>query len=244
MRRIRLINPNTTQAMTDACVESIQPLFDDQTCLDGVTAKSGPQSIEGHFDGALGAIGLLEAIAEDTLADGYIVACFDDTGLDAARCMVSAPVIGIGEAAFHFASMLANRFAVITTLSRSVPILEDNLQRYGLDKRCAAVLATDISVLDLESGKTDVESLMEEKIRHAQSLGAEAIVLGCAGMTRMTRRLSDKFNMPVVDGVTAAAAIVRGLTDVGLKTSKVGGYATPNPKKHGGMLSAFDLSKK
>ncbi len=242
MRRIRLINPNTTQAMTDACVEAIRPIFDEQTCLEGVAARSGPQSIEGHFDGALGAIGLLEAIAEDPLADGYIVACFDDTGLDAARCMVSAPVVGIGEAAFHLASMLANRFAVITTLSRSIPVIEDNLQRYGMGRRCAAVLSTNISVLDLESEEIDVESRMEEQISHALALGAEAIVLGCAGMTVMTKKLSDKFGIPVIDGVTAAATIVRGLAELGLKTSKVGGYAVPNPKTYSGLLSAFDPS--
>lgn len=240
MLRIRLINPNTTQAMTDACAETIQPMLNDQIRLEAITVKSGPQSIEGHFDGALGAIGLLETLTKDPDADGYIVACFDDTGLDAARCLVDGPVVGIGEAAYHYATMLACRFAVITTLSRSIPVLEANLERYGLNKRCAAVLSTDISVLDLENEEIDVEGRMEDQIRHAQSLGAEAIVLGCAGMTAMTKRLSDKFGMPVVDGVTAAFTIIRGLAELGLQTSKIGGYATPNLKNYSGLLTPLN----
>ena len=79
-----------------------------------------------------------------------IVACFDDTGLDAARCLTAAPVVGIGEAGFHFASMLSNKFSVVTTLSRSVPAIEHNLVRYGLAHRCARVRASDVPVLELE----------------------------------------------------------------------------------------------
>ena len=70
-----------------------------------------------------------------------LIACFDDTGLDAARCAVAAPVIGIGEAAFHMASLVAGKFSVVTTLARSIPAIEHNLAKYGLAsaaaRRCA-----------------------------------------------------------------------------------------------------------
>ena len=49
-------------------------------------------------------------------ADAFVIACFDDTGLDAARCATGAPVVGIGEAAFHMASLIAGKFSVVTTL--------------------------------------------------------------------------------------------------------------------------------
>ena len=83
-------------------------------------------------------------------AEAHVIACFDDTGLDAARSAVVAPVVGIGEAAFHVASLVSSRFTVITTLARSVPIIERNLANTGLATRCARVRATDIPVLALD----------------------------------------------------------------------------------------------
>ena len=79
-----------------------------------------------------------------------MIACFDDTGLEAARALAGAPVIGIGEAAFHVASLVAHRFSVVTTLSRAVATIETNLVKYGLDRRCARVRACDVAVLELD----------------------------------------------------------------------------------------------
>ena len=82
----------------------------------------GPASIEGYYDEAFSVPGMLAEIAraEPRGVDGIVIACFDDTGLEAARQAASAPVIGIGEAAFHLASLVAHKFTVITTLSRSI----------------------------------------------------------------------------------------------------------------------------
>src|SRR5215831_11012183 len=82
--------------------------------------------------------------------DTTIIVCFDGTGLDAARCLSDAPVIGIGEAAFHFATLLAPKFGVVTTLARSVAPIERNLIKYGLGSRCAGVRAANVEVLELE----------------------------------------------------------------------------------------------
>ena len=113
--------------------------------------------------------GLLQRIAEGEAdgADAHIIACFDDTGLDAARALADAPVIGIGEAGFHLASLLAHRFAVVTTLSRSVPVLENNLLRYGLERRCARVRASDVPVLELDNPPSNARAKIGHEIRRA-----------------------------------------------------------------------------
>ena len=77
---------------------------------------------------------------------------------DAARALADAPVVGIGEAAFHMASLLAHRFAVVTTLARSIGVIETNLLRYGLDRRCARVRASDVAVLELEDPASDARA--------------------------------------------------------------------------------------
>ena len=157
-----------------------------------------------------------------------VIACFDDTGLDAARCAVEVPVVGIGEAAFHAASLLSCKFSVVTTLRRSVPGIEANLLRYGLDRRCARVRASEVPVLELERDDPATLARIETEIRLAlEEDGAEAIVLGCSGMANLAKRLSDKFGVPVLEGVTCATALIEALAALGLKTSKIGGYASP-----------------
>ena len=75
----------------------------------------GPPSIEGYYDEALATPGLLAEVAagEREGCDGYVIACFGDPGLYAARELARGPVIGIAEAAMHAASVLAPGFSVV-----------------------------------------------------------------------------------------------------------------------------------
>ena len=150
--RLLVVNPNTTASMTRKIGAAATRAAVPGTEIVAVNPRTGPVSIEGYFDEAISVPGLLDVVRHAQGIDGVVVACFDDTGLDAVRCLTAAPVIGIGEAGFHFASVLSNKFSVVTTLSRSVPAIEHNLVRYGLAHRCARVRASDVPVLDLEKG--------------------------------------------------------------------------------------------
>jgi allantoin racemase len=193
-------------------------------------------SIEGHVDGALAVPGLLDEIlrGETDGVDAHVIACFDDTGLDAARALAAAPVIGIGEAAYHVAGLIAGRFTVVTTLSRSVPILEENLARYGLAARCARVRAAEVPVLDLEKpgamARERIAGEIGEALRYDR---ADAIVLGCAGMADLAASFAERFAVPVVEGVSAAVKLAEALVGLRLATSKAGGWAAPRDKSDG-----------
>jgi len=183
--------------------------------------------------------GLLEEIAKAPDADAFVVACFDDTGLEAARCATAAPVIGIGEAAFHMASLIADKFSVVTTLPRSIAAIEKNLLKYGLAARCARVRAADVPVLALEE-PGDARGLIEaEIVRALAEDGAEAIVLGCAGMTDLARDLEGRVGAPVLDGVACAVGLAEMLARLGLRTSKRNSYAAPLPKTYTGMFAIY-----
>jgi allantoin racemase len=198
-----------------------------------VNPKDGPPSIEGYYDEAMSLPGMLSEIAkgEAAGADAHIIACFDDTGLEAARCLAEAPVIGIGEAAFHVASLIAHRFSVITTLSRSIAAIETNLLKYGLDRRCARVRAAEVPVLALEDPASTARRDISAEIARAKLEDrAGAIVLGCAGMTDLAASLSSEHGLPVVDGVAAAVKLAEALCVLRLKTSKLDAYATPRVK--------------
>ncbi|MYF89197.1 MAG: aspartate/glutamate racemase family protein [Boseongicola sp. SB0676_bin_33] len=220
-----VVNPNTTASMTETIDRAARRVARPGTRIVTVGSESGPPSIQGYHDGALCLAGMLEQIERHGNVDGVVIACFDDTGLDAVRCMVDAPVLGIGQSACYAAKMLSNRFTVITTLSRSVPLLEANLQRYGLTPPCARVRATDIPVLELEemsSATMDTMRLViEAAIREDRS---DAIVLGCAGMTDLVQRFSTEFGLPVIDGLSCAVTMTEALVASGLRTSKAGAY--------------------
>src|SRR5215211_8375065 len=160
--RILVVNPNTTASMTRKIAAAAADAASHGTEIVAVNPDSGPPSIEGYFDEAFSVPGLIDEIRKACAIDAHVIACFDDTGLDAARCIAEAPVIGIGEAAFHMASLVAGRFGVVTTLSRSVPAIEHNLVRYGLASRCRRVRASEVPVLALEDPASDARQRVSE----------------------------------------------------------------------------------
>ncbi len=238
--RILVINPNTTSSMTDKIAATARAVAASGSEIVATQPAMGPVSIEGYYDEAFAVPGLIGEIRSADSPDAIVLACFDDTGLDAARCATDVPVIGIGEAGYHFASMVANRFGVVTTLSRSVPALEHNLMRYGLAARCAGVRASDVPVLDLEREGSDARDRIAAEIELSLTLDrAEAIVLGCAGMTDLARALEEQFQVPVIDGVASAVKLAESMVSLGIKTSRRGGYAPPGRKTYRGILQDY-----
>lgn len=240
--RLTVINPNTTRAMTEGIAAAARSAASAGTEIVGVQPSAGPASIEGVYDGALAAPGVVEEIlrAEAGGSDAHIIACFDDTGLDAARAAAVKPVIGIGEAAFHIASLVAHRFTVITTLSRSVPVIERNLAVTGLMARCARVRATDIPVLALDDPARGARKRISDMIATAiRDDGADGIVLGCAEMANLAGDLSVTHQLPVIDGVSAAVRLAESVAGLRLTTSKRGLWASPLPKPYAGAFASF-----
>lgn len=224
--KLLLINPNTTASMTQKAAVAARRVARPDTEIVATNPTDGPYSIEGFYDVALCLPGLLQEAKRHPDVDAVIIACFDDTGLDAMRCLLDVPVIGIGEAGYHAAAFLAYRFSVVTTLSRSVAGISDNLRRYGLAAKCASVRATDIPVLKLEEGDPACLGQIRAEIAAAiEQDKAEAIVLGCAGMADLMQALSEEFGIPVIDGVSCAVGMAEALVAAGLSTSKSGAYA-------------------
>jgi allantoin racemase len=240
--RILVVNPNTTAAMTDKIGQAARAVAASGTEIIAVNPADGPVSIEGYYDEAFSVPGLLAEIAKGEALGiaAHIIACFDDTGLEAARSLAAAPVIGIGEAAFHLATLLGHRFSVVTTLSRSIAAIETNLTKYGLTGRCARVRACEVPVLSLDDPASNASALISAEIERAkQEDRAEAIVLGCAGMADLAARLTEKHGLPVIDGVASAVKLAEALGTLGLRTSKIGAYAAPRPKPYLGSFARF-----
>lgn len=234
--KIHLINPNSTASMTEIAAAAARQSLHSGTELLVSTGNRAPASIEGHADAALAVPEMLQAIlaAEDAGAMAHVIACFDDPGLHAAREIATMPVIGICQAALQTAANLSARFSVVTTLPRSVAIIEDLVHHYGMRHACVKVRSVEMAVLDLEKDRAaTVAKLVAEIDRAIAEDAAEAIVLGCAGMADLCATLSAACGLPVIDGVVAATKMAEGYAALGYATSKRCSYAVPLPKTGG-----------
>jgi allantoin racemase len=234
--RLALINPNTDARHTEAMGDVAREVLPQPAEVTAVSPERGPASIESAADSVVAAAEVAALVRELPAHDAYLVACFGDPGVGAARELTEAPVVGIGEAAYQAAATIARRFAVITTLRRSIPELEDSLERYGMRARCVAVEPLDIPVADQGSHNPGTTAAIVEAGRRvvAQN-GAEALVLACGGMADVARAVREQVGVPVCDGVAYGALTAYSLWRCGLTTSKAGAYARPEPIAYAGM---------
>lgn len=243
MTHIQVINPNTARAMTESIGQCARAAAALTTTITAVNPEMGPESIESHYDTALAVPGVLTEIGRAEAAgqvDGYVIACFGDPGLDAARELATGPVIGTAEAAMHAAALLGRGFSVVTTLSRTVGRAWDLADRYGFASLCRAVHASDIPVLDLEDPSSSARKVLAELCAYAvEHDRCDSIVLGCAGMASFREELSRHIGVPVIDGVAAAVKLAESLVALGLGTGKRGEFARPGPKRYTGLLKDF-----
>ena len=168
---IKLINPNTTEAMSRMIDEAASLVASPGTRIVTATSRSGAASIEGHYDEAMSILGIVDEIMREPEAEAYVIACFGDPGLLAAREITTAPVLGIAEAAMHAATFVATGFSVVTTLERTRIISEHLVRKYGMEHFCRRVRATDVPVLELERPKIKRQSRHSRRMRTRPSGG-------------------------------------------------------------------------
>ena len=198
------------------------------TQISVVSLDWGTASIECYRDEALAVPGILaKAVqAEQEGADGVIIDCMDDPGLDAARELVSIPVVGPAQASMHLAALLGHRFSVLTTLEQDIPMVEAQVARYGLATKLASVRALNIPVLSLDD---DVEATMQVLVNLSEGAvredGAHVIVPGCTGLAGLAPRIQAGLaergcEVPVLDPPSVAMKLAESLVDLGQAHSK------------------------
>lgn len=202
-----IINPNSTSSMTDSMLAQARRAAP-ELAFEGWTSHDGPPAIQGKADGEAARIPLLKLVkqASSQGADGIIIGCFDDTALEDAAALADCPVIGIGQASFHYAALRNWRFSVVTTLSVSKPIIQSNIERHGLGHVVSKVRASEIPVLELESNTNRASKVVaQEALVAEQEDGISAIVLGCAGMVEIVDAVRSQLSAVVIDPIECAA---------------------------------------
>ncbi|MCO7122998.1 aspartate/glutamate racemase family protein [Ihubacter massiliensis] len=241
--KIKVINPNTTTSMTDAIEKAAAACAFPGTEIYAATPEWGPASIECFVDDYLAVPGVIQEIyqGEKDGMDAYVIACFGDPGLQAAKECTQKPVLGIAEAAIAAVKMAAPSFSVISVLERSKKITEDLILQYGAERACRSVRATGLSVLEFERDPEKGRRALHRESKCAlERDGAESIVLGCAGFVDFAKELEKDLGIPVIDGVVPAVKFAEAFVGMGLNTSKQNSWGYPEKKE----LRGFELFRK
>lgn len=231
--RILILNVNTIESMTRAIGDSARQAASPGTEIVELTPDFGADSCEGNFESYLAAIAVMDKVMSYREPfDAVIQAGYGEHGREGLQELLDVPVVDITEAAASTAQFLGHKYSVVTTLDRTVPLIEDRLKLAGLTDRLASVRASGLGVLELESDpQRAVAAIVEQSKQAVEQDKAEVICLGCGGMAELEEQVKTATGVPIVDGVRAAVTIAESLVRLGLSTSKVRTYAPPRPKK-------------
>jgi allantoin racemase len=210
-QRIRVINPNSNDAVTRGLDAALAPLrFENGPEIICSTLAEGPFGIESQADADSVVMPLVRLIEADNASDAFVIACFSDPGLHACREGTSRPVFGIAECGVLTALARADRFGVIAIGRRSIARHLRYLRQMGAMDRFAGERSIDMSVAETASGEKTLERMIEVGRDLKEEDGANAVVMGCAGMARHRLALEQALGLPVVDPTQAAVTMAIG----------------------------------
>jgi len=212
MLPILVINPNSTEAVTAGIDRALEPLrCDEGPPIECVTLADGPPGIESQAQADAVIAPMCKLIGErNDSASAFVIACFSDPGLHAARETTSKPVLGIAESAMVTALTMGERFGIISILEGSIPRHARAVRAAGLTERFAGDIAIGIGVTDLAGDDAVLERLVAAGSRLRDDYGAAVVILGCAGMAAYRKRCQHALRIPVVDPTQAATTLAIG----------------------------------
>ncbi|MEM1382396.1 MAG: aspartate/glutamate racemase family protein [Pseudomonadota bacterium] len=210
-QRIRVINPNSNQAVTDGISAALDGLrFANGPAIICDTLAEGPFGIERQADVEQVAMPLARLVGGDNESDAFVIACYSDPGLHICREATDRPVFGIAECGVLTALARAERFGVIAIKGASIPRHMRYLRQMGLTGRLAGERPLEMSVAESASGEDTLSRMVEIGAALRDGDGADAVVMGCAGMARHREPLEDALRVPVIDPTQAAVAMALG----------------------------------
>jgi allantoin racemase len=207
-----LVNPNTTQAITDRLAAAARAAARRGTRIVAVTGRRGPAVIRSRADNAAAARECLAlARAHAPGCDAILLGVSLDTALAGLRSRHRVPVIGMSEAGMIAASLLAPRFALLTFGLHMVPVYRELATGYGFGARLAGVAAVDFAPTAAFSEPAKVQAATLAECRALARRGAGAVVLAGAVFAGMRRDLQPRCALPLVDGIQCAVALAEAM---------------------------------
>jgi len=212
MKPIIVINPNSTEAVTAGIDRSIEPLrMVGGPPIECITLEEGPSGIESQEAADSVIIPLCRLIgSRSETASAFVIACFSDPGLHAAREVTRAPVFGIAECAIVTALTRGDRFGILSILQNSIVRHYRLIRAMGLWERCAGDLPIGIGIQGLSDRDRVLEQMISVGKRLKDDHGSAVIIMGCAGMAGYRKDLQDALAIPVIEPTCAAVTMAIG----------------------------------
>lgn len=209
LRRLWVINPNTSVGVSALLQQHVQAAAGNQVQVRTFTARFGAAYIACEASYAVASHAALDAWAAALAAgeppDAVLVGCFGDPGLLALRESSPVPVTGLAEASFITAAW-HGRFAIVTGGERWGPMLQRLADALGHAPQLAGIHTVAPTGAQLAADPTAARALLAEACRSAaEHTGAEAVILGGAGLAGMAGAVQPLVPVPVIDSVSAGA---------------------------------------
>jgi allantoin racemase len=228
--RILVINPNTNPENTKVIASALLPYQTGNLMVDVINPERGPVGLESYYHYDLAAIEVHKLVvsAEKQGYDGVVIACFGDPGIEAAKELVKIPVVGMAEASYALARILATKFLVISDCDTAVPRQIRYLKKLGTPDYQYAVIQIGLTVLDIIDDREGARDSMITKCRQAlKESSAELIVMGCSAFSGLRSGLEQELQLPVIDPAVAGLHVCMTLVQMHLSQSKTLTYKTP-----------------
>ena len=231
--RMLVANPNSTSAITEACVGFARLAASTGTDVAGWTNDAAPPVVDSvyadYLAGAALVRGLVALRATAGGPDAVVLAGFGNYGTAAVKEALDVPVVSMAEAAMALATLLCHRFAIVTTHPRMVPYTEDLVRLAGFDARCAGVRAVTLPPVGglAPVAEAVVAALAAEIARAETDLGVDLVILGGARLSPYAAPLRGQVRLPVLEPVACAVQIAEALIRLDLRQSKTGRFARP-----------------
>ena len=207
-KEIIVINPNSNEHVTSSMDTALEPLrLANGPIIKSVTNLDGPSGIESQQDADSAALQVINIIKRNNSADAFVIACFSDPGIYAAREVTNKAVFGIAESGILTALSLGSSFGILAILDTSVPRHVRYIRSLGLEKRFAGDLAIGLGVAELSDEKKTFHRLLEVGRKLRDNHESSVLILGCAGMARYRHDLQESLGIPVVDPSQAAVSM-------------------------------------
>lgn len=225
--RILMINPNTSQEITDLVVSSARKVASPGTEIIGATGRFGPRYIVSRAGAAVAGHAALDAYAaHGDGADVIALSCFGDPGLAGLRELAAQPVIGMAEAACQEAAQGGRRFAIVTGGERWGAMLEEFVAALGLASQLAVVKTVAPSGGDIARDPDRALALLANAAQSCIDVnGADVVILGGAGLAGIPERIQDRVGRPLIDSVTAVVRAAERLGRDRWSKPTTGSYA-------------------
>jgi Asp/Glu/hydantoin racemase len=214
--RIRVINPNSNQIVTDGLAEALKPLsFVEGPEIVCTTLAEGPFGIESQLHTEQVKVPLRRLVESDNASAAFVIACYSDPGLHVCREGTARPVFGIAESGVLTALSRGDRFGVLAIAQRSIRRHIRYLREMGLMDRLAGERPLDMTVAETASGEGTLARMIAVGRELKEKDGADVIIMGCAGMARHRRPLEEALGVPVIDPTQAAVTMALGAVALG-----------------------------